>query len=58
MPADPTIHLIFKTHLDLGFTDYAARVVETYFHQFIPQAVALAQRTRERGQHRFRWTAA
>ncbi len=56
MPADPTIHLIFKTHLDLGFTDYAANVIETYFHQFIPQAIALAQRTRERSEHRFRWT--
>lgn len=56
MPTDPTIHLIFKTHLDLGFTDYAANVIETYFNQFIPQAVELARRTRERGSYRFRWT--
>jgi hypothetical protein len=43
-----TIHLIFKTQLDIGFTDYAANVLQTYYDKFIPQAVTLAQRTRER----------
>ncbi len=50
-----TIHLVFKTHLDIGFTNYAADVVQTYFSKFIPQAMALAERTRHREQ-RFRWT--
>lgn len=50
-----TVHLIFKTHLDIGFTDYAANVVQRYFQQFIPQALALAQRTRH-STERFRWT--
>lgn len=50
-----TVHLVFKTHLDIGFTNYAADVVQTYFRKFIPQAVALAERTRDREQ-RFRWT--
>jgi Domain of unknown function (DUF5054)/Glycosyl hydrolases family 38 N-terminal domain len=50
-----TVHLVSKTHLDIGFTDYAANVVQTYYRQFIPQAVALAKRTRESDQ-RFRWT--
>lgn len=49
------VHLAFKTHLDIGFTDYAANVVQTYYRKFIPQAVALARRTRESPQ-RFRWT--
>ena len=44
------VHLVFKTHLDIGFTGYAADVVQTYFHKFIPQAVALAERTRDRGR--------
>jgi hypothetical protein len=35
-----TIHLVFKTHLDIGFTDHAARVRRQYHEQFIPQAVA------------------
>ncbi len=50
-----TIHLIFKTHLDIGFTDYSANVIQTYYDRFIPQAVVLAKRTRDREQ-RFRWT--
>src|SRR5664279_292102 len=49
------LHLVFKTHLDIGFTDFAAHVVQTYFHKFIPQSVALAQRTRA-STERFRWT--
>lgn len=52
----PLIHLVFKTHLDIGFADYAANVIQKYFRQFIPQAVGLAQRTRHDAA-RFRWTA-
>lgn len=37
---DTLIHLIFKTHLDIGFTDHAARVRRQYHEQFIPQAIA------------------
>ncbi len=55
MPTDPVVHLIFKTHLDIGFSDSAANVIHTYLTQFIPQAVALAQRTRD-SDARFRWT--
>ncbi len=56
MTADSTIHVVFKTHLDLGFTDYAANIAETYFQRFIPQAMALAARTRDHADRRFRWT--
>jgi len=35
-----TIHLVFKTHLDIGFTDHASRVRRQYHEQFIPQAIA------------------
>ncbi|WP_323016018.1 DUF5054 domain-containing protein, partial [Devosia sp.] len=37
---DTLIHLVFKTHLDIGFTDHAARVRRQYHEQFIPQAIA------------------
>jgi len=51
------IHLIFKTHLDVGFTDLAKRVVKTYVDRFIPGAVAVARDLRERhGARRFIWT--
>ena len=37
------IHLISKTHLDLGFTDYAKKVLEQYRGKYIPSAVELAK---------------
>lgn len=49
--------IIFKTHLDVGFTDYAARVESRYFRDFLRQAVATADHFRESGSpFRFRWT--
>jgi hypothetical protein len=51
------IHLIFKTHLDVGFTDFAANVVANYFNHYIPKAIQLAARQRESGSaDRFVWT--
>jgi hypothetical protein len=51
------IHVIFKTHLDVGFTDYAANVVANYFEHYIPQAIRLAGSLREEGgPERFVWT--
>ena len=31
--------IIFKTHLDIGFTDYAANVKARYINEFIPNAI-------------------
>ena len=39
MTAGKRIHLVFKTHLDIGFTDHAAAVRRQYHEQFIPQAI-------------------
>ncbi|TAZ84623.1 DUF5054 domain-containing protein [Rhizobium ruizarguesonis] len=33
------VHLVFKTHLDIGFTDHAERVRRQYHERFIPQAI-------------------
>lgn len=41
-----SIHLIFKTHLDIGFTDHAAKVRAQYHQRFIPQAI-------DTGEHYF-----
>lgn len=41
-----TIHLVFKTHLDIGFTDHASKVRTQYHERFIPQAI-------ETGEHFF-----
>ena len=51
------IHLIFKTHLDVGFTNYASVVVQEYFDRFIPAALQLARQMRvEEPEDRFIWT--
>jgi hypothetical protein len=51
------IHLIFKTHLDVGFTDFAAVVLNNYFANYIPAAMRVAKVMREAGhQERFIWT--
>lgn len=39
----PFVHLIFKTHLDIGFTDLAELVRAQYHRQFIPQAIATGE---------------
>ena len=51
------IHLIFKTHLDVGFTNYASVVVQSYFTKYIPDALALARQMRQSRQSEgFIWT--
>ncbi|MBT6145718.1 MAG: glycoside hydrolase, partial [Gemmatimonadetes bacterium] len=51
-----TLHVIFKTHLDLGFTGMAQDVCSRYLEEFIPRALDLARATRDRGSQRFVWT--
>ncbi|HEX2950065.1 MAG TPA: DUF5054 domain-containing protein [Armatimonadota bacterium] len=51
------VHVVYKTHLDVGFTDFAREIVANYFTQYIPQAITLAQALREEGSpDRFVWT--
>jgi hypothetical protein len=50
------IHLIFKTHLDVGFTDLGAAVVQRYLDDYIPKALDLARGQRETGGEAFVWT--
>ncbi|MEZ4703527.1 MAG: DUF5054 domain-containing protein [Rhodothermales bacterium] len=53
----PTVHLIFKTHFDFGFTDFAAAVQRQYFEVFIPDVMRTARRLRdEGGPDRLVWT--
>ncbi|HEX8371705.1 MAG TPA: DUF5054 domain-containing protein [Chthoniobacterales bacterium] len=50
------VHVVFKTHLDLGFTALANDVVERYMQSFIPNAMSLARASRQEGKERFIWT--
>ncbi len=52
-----TVHVVFKTHLDIGFTDLAAQVVNRYMHEFIPGAMETAkQLAASGGPAKFVWT--
>lgn len=48
--------VVSKTHLDLGFTDYAANIKKKYINDYIPGAIALAQKLNTGGQKKFIWT--
>ncbi len=40
------VYLVFKTHLDVGFTNYARAVVKQYFEYFVPKALSTAEELR------------
>ena len=48
--------VVSKTHLDLGFTDYAENIKQKYIHSFIPDAIDLAQKVNTDGKKYFVWT--
>lgn len=51
------VHVVFKTHLDIGFTDMAEAVTRHYLHRFIPSAIKTAEEAnREQEPPRFVWT--
>ena len=51
------LFVIFKTHLDIGFTDFAANIKEKYIKTYIPKALETAKELREAGgKERFVWT--
>ncbi len=51
------VHVTFKTHLDIGFTNLAANVIQTYLGGFIPRSIELAETMRQKHpRNRFKWT--
>lgn len=46
------LHVVFKTHLDIGFTDLAEKVMDTYLFDYIPRAVEIGEALKEK----FTWT--
>ena len=49
------IYVVNKTHLDIGFTDLAKNVLHKYCHDYIQNAITLAEDLRKEGKH-FVWT--
>ena len=48
--------VVFKCHLDVGFTDTQAAVVRKYFDVYYPQAMATAATMRRDGADHYTWT--
>jgi hypothetical protein len=58
-PPDPEVRRVlamFKCHFDAGFIDTQSAVVHRYFSQFFPQAITIAEQSRQSGNHRYVWT--
>lgn len=49
------VFVVSKTHLDLGFTDFADNVLKKYMNEYIPDAVRLAEEVNT-DEKRFVWT--
>lgn len=51
------ILVLFKTHLDIGFTDFSSEVVRKYNERYIPQAIDVAEEIARSGRPEgFVWT--
>lgn len=48
--------VISKTHLDLGFTDFAKNIRQKYLDDFIPNAIDIANQVNTDGKKNFVWT--
>ena len=51
-----TVHVVFKTHLDVGFTDFAQNVVEKYMDVYIPKAIHTARLLEKEEKQKYIWT--
>lgn len=50
------VHVVYKTHLDMGFTALAADVLQKYRTEFIPRALDTAEQVNQNGERNFIWT--
>ena len=51
------VHLIFKTHLDIGFTDLSSKVEQRYIDEFIPNTLDIIDQLKAEGaMERYVWT--
>ncbi len=50
------VHLVYKTHLDIGYTNLGSLVEKQYLEEFIPESVELALEINRENQKKFIWT--
>ncbi len=48
--------VMFKCHLDVGFVDTQAAIINLYFEKHYPQAMSIAAQLRKTGEERYVWT--
>lgn len=56
VPAVKRVLVMFKCHLDVGFTDTQSGVMRKYFNVYYPQAIERAAQMRASGGDRYVWT--
>lgn len=51
------VYVLFKTHLDVGFTDLSSVVTQRYINEFIPKALEVSEKLQADGSgERYVWT--
>jgi Domain of unknown function (DUF5054) len=55
-PGMKRVLVMFKCHFDAGFIDTQTAVVNRYFKEYFPRAIALASQLRQSGELRYVWT--
>lgn len=50
------VNIVYKTHLDIGFTDFSENVLKNYVESFIPKAISLAEELNQVGRKKFVWS--
>ena len=55
-PSVKRVLVMFKCHLDVGFIDTQANIIQRYFEQFFPKAIEIAAAMRREGNDRYIWT--
>ena len=50
------VYVVYKTHLDIGFTDMGKNVLNRYINEHIPHSVSLAKKLNTKDKKQFIWT--
>ena len=50
------VHVVYKTHLDIGFTNTGKNVLQKYVEEYIPRSVKLALELNKPEDKKFVWT--
>lgn len=51
------VYVVFKTHLDVGYTDLSSVIIDRYINEFIPKALDLSERLAKEGsEEKYIWT--